>query len=53
MKPEDETSLMYFNEMGVLTKVADPITLICLPIEEDKSIYAIHYKSKSGSYSLR
>lgn len=39
--------------MGVFNKVSDPISVICIPVTEGKSIYAFHYKSKSGKYLMK
>ena len=52
VRPNEEVPVMYYDQMGVYTKVPEPISVICLPVKDDKSIYAIHYKSNSGKYPL-
>ena len=53
VRPNEEMSIMYFDQNGVFTKIPEPLSVICLPVQDDKLIYALHYKSKSGKYVLK
>lgn len=52
VRPNEEVSVMYFDQNGVFAKIPESLSVICLPVKDDKSIYALHYKSKSGKYVL-
>ena len=52
VRPNEEVSVMYFDQNGVFAKIPEPLSVLCLPVKDDKSIFALHYKSKSRKYVL-
>lgn len=52
VRPNEEVSVMYFDQNGVFAKIPEPLSVLYLPVKDDKSIFALHYKSKSRKYVL-